>query len=344
MAVRRAMPRMIGLVRVRSAESPEVADLRAQLAEAVRDRDGYRATYLQREAEAGQARADADGYRAAYLQHMAELGSAVAERDGYKSTLDQAATELSRFRTFLRDAPVPPTRPRQVVFLHIQKTGGISLLDFFGRQFEWSRILWVHSPAEFDVYHPDEVRHFDFVCGHFTARNLAAVRLGALLCTFLREPADRVLSCYWYFRGYQGQMRESIRHAVESARSKSLLDFLRDQTPEVRRHVADHQAHALAGDWFAPDDRPAGDLLAAALLGLERFGCVGLTEDLDAGLGRVCRLAGWVPPPAVGRLNATPTRQRVEDLSPAERDAIRELTAVDAEVYRAAEGRSRVAT
>ncbi|MDB5310573.1 MAG: hypothetical protein JWO38_4775 [Gemmataceae bacterium] len=335
----------------RQGERPDdchlIEDLRTRLARVGCERDGYRAAYLQLEAEIGQARTDAGGYRGAYLSLRADLdrchadlGVAARERDGYKAAYDEMATDLSRYRSLLRAAVRPPGRPRQVVFLHLQKTGGISLLDFIGRQFEWAGVLTVHSPPELDAYHPGEVAHFDLVCGHLTARNLTAVRPDALLCTFLREPVDRILSCYWYFRTYQGRDRECIRRGVEAARTKSLLEFLRDPDPEIRRHVADHQAHALAGDWYAPDDRPAEDLLAAALESLDRFHVVGLTDEMDTGLARMCRLTGWSPPSArLDRLNTTPTRQSVDTLSAAERDAIRELTTVDAELYRAAKAR-----
>ena len=310
--------------------------LNARLAQAEQDRDGYRKSYLKLESEVGQARADAQGYRESYLKLESEVGQARAEAEGYKGAYQHASTEQSRFRCLLREAPAPVGRPRQFVFLHIQKTGGISLLEFFGQHFEWYRTLWVFSPAELESYAPTEIAHFDRVCGHFSARNLASVRPDAFLCTFLREPVDRVISCYWYFRSYRGQMRESIRHAVESARSKTFLEFLQDCTPEVRMHLANHQAHALAGDWAAPDDRPAADLLASALEALSRFDSIGLTEDIDASLTRLCQLTGWTPPSRLGRLNVTAQRQHVGDLSPAELEMVHELTAVDAAVYRAA--------
>ena len=247
---------------------------------------------------------------------------------------------MSRFRSLLRLGEPASSRDRQLVFLHIQKAGGNTVLNFIGQHFLESHNLQVYSPAEFDAYHPAEVPHFDLVCGHITARNLAAVRRDALLCTFLREPIDRVLSCYWYFRGYSDQKRASIRYAVESAKSNSLLGFLRDPTPEVQMHIFNHQARALAGDWQVFDDRPAADLLADALSMLEQFHCVGVTEQIDRGVEHLCRLTGWKSPPPLDRQHATPYRQRIEELTAAELEALRELTALDVEVYRAAWERS----
>lgn len=309
--------------------------LRTRYAQLAAELDECRAAYRRLEREAGQARVDADGYRAAFLALQEEAGHSRREADGYKGAYAEAATEASRYRMLLRGA-TPPARGRQFVYLHVQKTGGISLLDFLGRQFEWYRTLWVFSPAEFDAHPPEEVGHFDRVCGHFSARNLAACRPGAFRATVLRDPADRLLSCYGYFRGYEGHPRGSIRHAVGSAKSNGLLDFLRDPTPEVRMHLRDHQAHCLAGDWAAPDDRPPADLRDDAVAALGGFDWVGRTEHLDADVGRLCRLTGWTPPDRLGRLNVTASRRKADELTPAEREAIAELVEVDHEVYAAA--------
>jgi hypothetical protein len=346
---------------------PELLELRERVAELTRERDGVQSAYEQAAAELAAARTDAGGYKAAYEQAAASLGKARTDAAGYKAAyehtlarsaaeidtaraeaagcrnaLSETNTELSRFRTLLRSAKPPADRPRPFVFLHVEKTGGITLAQFFGKQFSWERALSAYSPEELDAYPPEELAHFEYIGGHITARNLAAIRPDAVVCTFLREPTDRVVSAYWYFRTYAGRVRESIRHAVEAARSQSLLDFLRNDTPEVRRHVANQQAWSLAADWFAPDDRSPGALLSAALEGLARCACVGLTEELDAGLGEVCRVMGWTPPAGrLARTNVTPSRQRIDELTADELAAIEEITAVDAEVYRAASrGRS----
>jgi hypothetical protein len=286
--------------------------------------------------------AELDATKSAHHDAYCRLQSVEAERDGYKDAYQSACTELSRFRELLRLADRSPRRSRQLVFLHIQKTGGNSVLEFVGSRFEWTRVLQMYSPAEFDAYHPAEVPHFDLVCGHIAARNLAACCPDALLCTFLREPIDRTLSVYWYFRTYTGRTRDSIRHVLESARSKSLLEFLRDPTPEVRMHIVDHQTRALAGDWQTFDDRPPRELVADALLTLDQIQCVGVVERIEQGVDHLCWLTGWTPPLSIGRLNVSPTRQRVDELTVAELDALREITTLDAEVYGAACERSAV--
>jgi hypothetical protein len=341
---------------------PELLVLRQRVGELARDRDGYRNAYeqlaselgtvrsealgyktadLQIEGELGAARADAAGYKAAYDTLASVVGAAQSEVAGCRAALSETTTELSRFRALLRVSAPPADQRPPFVFLHIEKTGGITLAQFFGKHFRWERALSAYSPAELDEYPAAELAHFDYIGGHLTARNLAAIRPDALVCTFLREPIDRVVSAYWYFRTYSGRLRESIRHAVEAARVQPLLEFVRNRTPEVRRHVADQQAWALAADWFAPDDRSPTALRDAALEGLARCACVGVTEELDAGVCRVCLATGWTPPSGqLGRSNATPSRQRVEELTSDERAAIEEITASDAEVYRAATARA----
>jgi hypothetical protein len=258
---------------------------------------------------------------------------------GLRRDLEETAAHLGRARYQLRQVAPAGTRPRQFVFLHIQKTAGISLLERFGREFSYLRTAWVFSPGELDAYESAELAHYDFVCGHFTARNLAQARPGAFACTFLREPVERAVSAYWYFRSHEGLPRRVTRAAVAAAKRGSFLDFLRDPDPEVRWHLDGHQCHAVSADWTAPRRLPPADLVAAAVAGLDRFGYVGVTERLPECLAELCRAAGLPDLGPPGRVNATAGRPRAEDLTPAERAAAAEVCATDAELYRVVRAR-----
>ena len=261
----------------------------------------------------------------------------ITRRDltGHKGALHEALTNVSRYRDLLRIAERPAGRGRQLVYLHIQKTGGNSLLNFVASHFPWSSVLQVYSPAEFDTHPRSEVAHFDLICGHITARNLSAVAGDAIRCTVLREPVDRTLSSYWYFRTYKSTPPESIRHAVASAKANSLTEFLRNRTPEVRRHVVNHQAHCLAGDWSCRM-LGADELLAAAIENLHTFHWVGITEQLDEGARQLAQVMGWDLPARLSKENVTPCRQHADELRSTELNLIQELVMADSELYRAA--------
>jgi hypothetical protein len=302
-----------------------LGQLRAQLAASERDLAGYKAAYDY--AETGRV-----GYKSAYEQTCAELG-------GYRSAYDQTSAELARYRKFLQQSRRVGAAVRPFGFLHLQKTGGISLLDFLGRQFEQWRVLWVFSPRELEQYHPNELTHYDLICGHFSFSNVAQIRPGRVLCTFLRHPVERVLSCYWYFRTYQGATRDIIRAGVAAAKTKSLKEFLRDSDPEVRFHTVNHQTHALSGDWTAPGGATPALTLAAAVRNLDAFACVGLTERMEESVDLFCRVMGWQRGGPLDRLNQTVYRQQANELSAQEHDLILELNSLDLTLYERARDR-----
>ncbi len=346
-AVRAIIP-LRGIRTVRRLEA-RVVELAGALAGAAADRDRYAAELAgagaalagrdAARAELDTTRAERDAVRVELDTTRTELAAARGELEELRRNHDEAAAHLARGRFLLRGLAPVGVRPRQFVFLHVQKTAGISVLERLGRVFSYLRTAWVFSPAELDAYEAAELAHYDFVCGHFTARNLAQARPGAFACTVLREPVERAVSAYWYWRAYQGPTRRVNRAAVAAAKRMSFLDFLRDPDPEVRWHLDGHQCHAVVGDWTAPQPLPPADLVAAAVAGLDRFDFVGATERLQESLEAACRAAGLPAPGPVGRMNPTPARPRVEELTTAERDLAAEVCAADAALYRVARTR-----
>jgi hypothetical protein len=287
-----------------------------------------------RDAACDRLDAELNRMKAAHEQALADL-------NGYKTAYDQTQAGLSRHRLLLRESRRVGVAVRPFGFLHLQKTGGISLLQFLSGQFDELRTLWVFSPKDLADYHPGELAHYDFVCGHFSYSNVGQFRPGRVLCTFLRHPVERVLSCYWYFRTYRGPDRDIIRQGVASAKAKGLKEFLRDEHPEVRFHTVNHQTRALAGDWTAPFAEDLPDALEVAARHLDRFACVGLTERMEASVDLLCRVMGWQRTGPLGQLNRTPYRQQAADLSPRERDLILERNSLDLTLYERAAVRLR---
>jgi hypothetical protein len=315
--MRKFLQALAGRLGYRLVRANYLGRLRSQLESAHADLLGYQAAL-------SQTTTDLTGFKCAYEKTSAELA-------GYRTAYAQVSAQLGRYKHFLRDSVRKDRTGRQVGFLHIQKTGGISLLHFLGSRFEEWRTLWVFSPRELERYHANELEHFDLVCGHFSYCNVFPLRARRTLCTFLRHPVDRVLSCYWYFRTYRGPMRDIITAGVAAAREKSLREFLEDRHPEVRCHVANHQTYTLADDWTRPGK--VADALEAATRHLDDFACVGLTERMEESLDLLCRELGWKRDHSLPRLNQTPYRQSAEDIRPAERDRILELNALDLALY-----------
>lgn len=296
--------------------------------------------------EIARLRAECAGYKAAYEQVASELvgykgayEKASSEAVGYRSAYERACWLYEQQKAFLEDSrPLPRPHP-QVGFLHIMKTAGSSVLGFFQPKFEELRTLWLWYPAELDAYTARQVASYDFITGHFSHSGTRKFRHDRLLFTFLRHPVARVLSSYWFFRSFPGEARVGVNDRLLAAAKKyDLLDFLRCDDPQVRSNNIDHQTHALAGDyrvgWRAPD----ADALSLALAHLDEYAVVGLTERSEESTALICRRMGWEYRP-LERLNVTPKRQGLQDLSTAERAALEERNQLDLQLYEAARRR-----
>lgn len=76
-----------------------------------------------------------------------------------------------------------------------------------------------------------------------------------------------------------------------------------------------------------------GQLLAAARATIDRCLCVGLTEQLDESLRRLAIARGVQPPASTQRLNCAPERLLFDDLPLETQQRLRQLTAVDRQLY-----------
>ena len=326
-------------------ESPEVAALRIRLAEAIRDRDGYRSAYYQQQTELGQLRTDfgtitgeRDGYQTAYHQQQTELGqlradigTITAERDGYHRAYDAVATELAYLKADVEKLRHHGPWP-QICFMHVGKTAGTSVVQSLNRLFDPNRCYY-GRPSNFDRLTPGDLDHFDFVAGHFSYGQIHSLRPHRVLISILREPVERVVSAYYFLRSWTGLIDDENRVMVASAQRFSLLDFLKDDHPQIREVYQDQQTYTIASDLRAERMSDGTAVLKAALSHLDDFALVGLTERVDDTMSLLSRMLRWPQFTQLERANETPNRPAVPELTPREYDAIMECNRLDHQLY-----------
>jgi hypothetical protein len=114
--------------------------------------------------------------------------------------------------------PARSYNERTWVFLHVEKTGGTSLQNMLLQSFgaaqvynEHNDLLHLHSPAELSMY--------SVFAGHFNYDSLAFIpRRELKLFTFVREPMQRLLSLYHFWRSHDPsapRFHESMKRAQE---------------------------------------------------------------------------------------------------------------------------------
>ena len=263
--------------------------------------------------------------------------AALKERDALQKAYDAAAAARDEFEKAYRREVTEKTRcalTPQVAFMHIMKTAGISVQMFLKPFYEDSRSLWVESSEQIEPLHPHYLQYFDLINGHFSYKDAAKLRDNRRLVSVVRDPVDRLLSAYWYFRKRQGsEIRDLTRFMIDFAKRYSFLDWLKCDHPQVRSVTHNQQTYAFAHDWRAPREGDGDGVLRAALTHLDDFFFVGMYERLEEGLRLLCEKMGWRPAHALERYNVTTRRQSVAELSAAERDAALDCNQLDLALY-----------
>jgi glycosyltransferase involved in cell wall biosynthesis len=282
--------------------------------------------------------------------------------------IGQIATEVARFGAGLLDLsqgrPHPPCKPasmlrktkraaRTFCFVHIPKTGGISVAGVLDRYFRPNEICPV-------VYIEDLVRlprellpRYRLFKGHF-CNYLGEFLSGDVdYLTFLRNPIDRVVSWCQFTRGDPGLGYEEVHRRcptlVEFVRDPEIGPLLRDvQTLSL---IADSKLHSL--DWIPKQGYlnrfemlrvqrkllsrlasvPDEVLLERAKKRLAECAFVGLTERMDDSMQLMCHTFGWPQPAGIPRYNVSRARIPAHELTEDAVAAIRQVTALDHAIY-----------
>ena len=254
----------------------------------------------------------------------------------------------------------PPVEATRLVFLHLPRTGGTTLHDTLAPNFRPEECC-PERFAQLDRIPPAELAGYRFVSGHYRFDELALIPAPRYLVTVLRDPRERILSLYHYWRRHRAQrVKEPGLDGPRIARQLGLLEFLHSEEWVVVNAIDNSMACQLMGDAVSVGGgrfgtRSARDrapitpdaVVEGACQALLEFDCVGFTERLDAVHARLARRFGLVPW-MLPRLNS---RTRVDHLlepmaeepvTPEIAARLRELTQLDAAVLAFARSDPRV--
>jgi hypothetical protein len=177
----------------------------------------------------------------------------------------------------------------RIVFMHIPKTAGTAVHSAFVAAFNGTRRI---CPYRFEHEFNDlNAGTFDYYSGHI-GFDLAS-RIGGQLVTVLRDPVDRVLSIYYFFRHlYETGAERNSKTAL--AVQHDLPTFLTlAKHPYLILELRNRMTWQIAGSCELParqafimQGHREEELLAPAIENLSRLAVFGL----DTGLDRLARL------------------------------------------------------
>lgn len=229
-----------------------------------------------------------------------------------------------------RNRPLPGTV--KAFFLHIQKTAGTSLVhlarQYYGESFTSHGEYWGKDPGQ--------LRDIGFISGHIGYHFARPLMQDRYTFTFLRDPAERILSLYYFSKARDPGEFEIYKMARELDLNGFLEAGLSD--PCAKMHIWNNQVWQLAHGYTHLDDRTVGDFGEAELLRLAKehlgeFSHVGFTETFVADSAPVLKALGLPRMKEMPKLNATPGRPGAAEQSPAVRDLLDRLTGLDRQLY-----------
>lgn len=236
------------------------------------------------------------------------------------------------------------TKPGTVpaLFLHIQKTAGSSIVHL-ARQYYGASIT---SHGDCWGIPPEQFKDTGFVSGHIGydyARHLMKKRF---TFTFLRNPAERILSMYYFCRSRDPDEFDIYRKAHELDLPHFLEEGLSD--PFMRSRIWNNQVWQLAHGYTHLDERTIDDFSETELLRLAKqhllqFSHVGFTETFDSDAAIILAALALPETKQLPKLNDLPNRLRVSDLSPTIQSVLDELTILDRQLYSYARAQRPVA-
>ncbi len=138
----------------------------------------------------------------------------------------------------------------KIIFNHVPKAGGTSLIYFFyelfGPEFCFrhasrSAATGQHSPPIQKVP-PKELERYRFICGHFDYGNHTRFKAPSMYLGVMRDPFDRVASDYYFNKG---QGRDDLK---EMANRLSLEEYIIEKMNQPKsRLVTSCQVTYLSG-------------------------------------------------------------------------------------------------
>jgi len=232
----------------------------------------------------------------------------------------------------------PSTPAGRIIFMHIPKTGGTALHSAFLRAFAGTRQVFPYRfEFQFDGVEPAE---HDFYSGHIGYD--VAARIGGRTITVLRDPVDRVLSVYYFFRhlfetGAERNVKTVLAAQYDLPTFLSLTD-----NPYLMLELRNRMVWQLAGSCELParqaylsQGHREEALLDVAIKNLSRITIVGIDTNMD----RIARLARekLAVDLSIEIENVTPNRIAKKDIDPCVLQAAEAWVGLDRQLYAAAQ-------
>jgi hypothetical protein len=224
-------------------------------------------------------------------------------------------------------------RHKRLLHLHVPKTAGTALRVAITKKGSGLRVFPHYQETKYQDVNPDD---FDFYSGHFGFKT--ASRIGGDMITVLRNPVDRFLSVYYFWRQLHATGVE-VSPNTRLAAAHSLDDFVTFwDAPSLIAEFFNRMTWQIAyGNSLADrieirlQGKTDQEIFKLALANLQTFSVVGLQEDLP-GFARKLKAKHNIDL-ALQKVNVTKERMRIADISVGTLEQIHRWVGLDLELY-----------
>ena len=232
----------------------------------------------------------------------------------------------------------------KLLFVHVPKTAGTTARTILADSLSPANVSPPFNAKRLDAADARRLANYRVISGHISWEDVMTYFPDRRLFTFLRDPIDRCLSIYWFFREQTDRPliplreirgRNDADEATSLARQLEPEDFFESRHPHVRQNVENRMVWQL-GHRANIEDRAAkspSEVLDRAFANLRRFSFVGYYENFAADLRRLLDSLHLPPVDAVPVVNPTVARPRTLKLSERLRNILDELTVLDRQLY-----------
>ena len=233
------------------------------------------------------------------------------------------------------------------LFIHLPKTAGKLITNLIQHNFlQEECLLFLFDYDFYDQYkrykETNRLKQLRFFAGHLSYALIDLVDPDYTI-TFIRDPVDRVLSNYFYFRQVHGDRDQTTDFDGNIC---PLIDYNLSWEEDLIRHLTipftgkslellNAQTWQLAFNFYNRPDQiwSEEELLDMAKQHLDDFNFVGIYERLNSDLARLFQEQGWKLPEQLERVNATVERKQISEVDSRVIDVIRSQNALDIELY-----------
>lgn len=282
--------------------------------------------------------------------------------ENFKPTKESAESHLAPAQSPLVETePVPLSQypatkiPAHVAFVHIPKTGGTSFHKLLSDMFAPSEI----HPERLNKFleiDPEALKNFRLFSAHMDARSLSVLPDPKYKVTLLREPKERILSLYYFWKSHSWETIElNNLHGPRIAKSLDLLSFLKKRDEAIPINIENAQARAVWGhlflfgenEPFVADPQKLVHILEAA----DSFDLIGTLENIEVAVNKLYSDFGIDNVPKIPRLqvgdvtvSGHTNRETIEreTITPQISDQLDLLTVYDRPLYEHVVHKSRI--